>query len=145
MDSFCTASVCTGYISSTELLSIAEKELAVQTERAREMYQRPHYRQLIAARSRLYSGSEEPLTVEALCRQYLISAGHFRKIYKETFDIAYHQDIIRRRMMKMIWLLISTDLDLSAIAERCGYDDYGYCLRLFRQFTGYTPNKYRKL
>ena len=145
MDSFCTASVCTGYNSSTELLSIAEKELAVQSERAREMYQRPHYRQLIAARSRLYSSSEEPLTVEALCRQYLISAGHFRKIYKETFDIAYHQDIIRRRMMKMIWLLISTDLDLSAIAERCGYDDYGYCLRLFRQFTGYTPNKYRKL
>ena len=31
------------------------------------------------------------------------------------------------------------------IAERCGYDDYGYCLRLFRQFTGHTPNQYRKL
>ncbi len=145
MDSFCIASVCTEYTSSTELLTSAEKELLKQAEQTRKMRTRPHYRQLIPARSRLYSSDEEPLSAEELCRKYLISAGHFRKIYKETFGIAYHQDIIRRRMMKMIWLLISTDLDLAVITERCGYDDYGYCLRLFRQFTGHTPNKYRKL
>ena len=145
MDSFCIASVCTEYNGSTELLETAEKELMTQVRIVEEMHSRPHYRQLINARSRLYSTNEEPLSAETLCRQYLISAGHFRKIYKETFGIAYHQDIIRQRMMKMIWLLISTDLDLSAITEHCGYDDYGYCLRLFRQFTGYTPNKYRKL
>ena len=145
MDSFCIASVCTEYTSSTELLTSAEKELLKQAEQTRKMRTRPHYRQLIPARNRLYSSDEEPLSAEELCRKYLISAGHFRKIYKETFGIAYHQDIIRRRMMKMIWLLISTDLDLAVITERCGYDDYGYCLRLFRQFTGHTPNKYRKL
>lgn len=42
-------------------------------------------------------------------------------------------------------LLTTSGLDLSVIVTRCGYDDYGYCLRLFRQFTGYTPNQYRKL
>ncbi len=145
MDSFCISAVCTEYSSSTELMNIAEKELMVQADILRDSHLNTHYRQLISARNRLYSGREAPFTVEAICRQYLISAGHFRKIYKETFGIAYHQDIIRMRMMKMIWLLISTDLDISVIAERCGYDDYGYCLRLFRQFTGHTPNKYRKL
>ena len=145
MDSFCIASVCTEYSGATALLDLAEKELMTQVERIEEMHRRPHYRQLINARSMMYSSHEEPLPADSVCRQYLISAGHFRKIYKETFGIAYHQDIIRQRMMKMIWLLISTDLDISAIAERCGYEDYGYCLRLFRQFTGYTPNKYRRL
>ena len=145
LDSCCIAGVQTAYESSTELLKSAEQALQTEVQHLQTMRQKEHYEKLISARMMLYQSEREAPTVEQLCKQYLISTGHFRKIYKETFDIAYHQDEIRKRMLQMIWLLITTTLDLSVIVTRCGYDDYGYCLRLFRKFTGCTPNQYRKM
>lgn len=133
------------YESATILLDNAEKMCADVVQNVQKMRQNENYQKLISARIQLYSAEENAPTVEQLCKQLLISAGHFRKLYKETFGIAYHQDEIRKRMLQMIWLLATTNLDLSVIVSRCGYDDYGYCLRLFRQFTGYTPNQYRKM
>jgi AraC-like DNA-binding protein len=145
LDSFCMASVQTAYESSTALQNAAEQALADEIQKLQKMRQKEQYAKLIPARVQLYRSDDETPTVEQLCRQFLISAGHFRKIYKETFGIAFHQDEIRKRMLQMIFLLMTTTLDLSAIVSKCGYEDYGYCLRLFRQFTGYTPNQYRKM
>lgn len=145
VDSCVLSDVQTEYESSTALLHLAEQALSKQVQRAQEIRQKEHYEKFIPVRTQLYQSEDGAPTVEQLCRHYLISAGHFRKIYKETFGIAYHQDEIRKRMLHMVYLLTTTTLDLSAIVSRCGYDDYGYCLRLFRQFTGYTPNQYRKM
>ena len=145
LDSFCIASVQTTYQSSTALQLTAEQALTDEIQKLQKIRQKEQYAKLIPARVQLYQSDTETPTIEQLCRQYLISAGYFRKIYKDTFGIAYHQDEIRKRMMQMIWLLTTTNLDLSVIVSKCGYEDYGYCLRLFRQFTGYTPNQYRKM
>lgn len=145
LDSFCIASLQTTYQSSTALQNAAEQALADEIQIIQKMRQKEHYAKLIPARIQLYQSDAETPTVEQLCRQYLISAGHFRKLYKETFGIAYHQDEIRKRMLQMIFLLTTTTLDLSVIVSKCGYDDYCYGLRLFRQFTGHTPNQYRKM
>ncbi len=145
VDSFCMASVQMEYESSTLLMKKAMEALASERQRLQEEHQNEHFAKLIGVRNQLYDPEGEVPTAEQLCKQLLVSAGHFRKIYKSAFGTAYHQDEMRMRMLRAVWLLVTTTLDISAVAQRCGYEDYGYFLRMFRQFTGYTPNQYRKL
>ena len=54
---------------------------------------------------------------------------------------AYH---IRLRMRRGAELLRTTDLTVTEIADRCGYDDTNYFSRLFRKTMGVSPREYRR-
>ncbi|MCH4165529.1 MAG: helix-turn-helix domain-containing protein, partial [Lentilactobacillus diolivorans] len=41
------------------------------------------------------------------------------------------------------YLLLTTDLSVSEIAERSFFNDYKYFFRLFKNYTSLTPLKYR--
>lgn len=77
------------------------------------------------------------------CRDFRLSYGHFRAIYKELFGISFHQDVIRSRISYAKFLLMTTALSVPSIAYKCGYEDDKYFMRQFRQLTGMTPNVYR--
>ena len=50
---------------------------------------------------------------------------------------------MRIRLAK--YLLISSGMSISSIAEKCGYNNEKYFMQQFRLITGMTPNMYRKL
>ena len=41
-------------------------------------------------------------------------------------------------------LLITTDLSVSAVAERVGISDYNYFTKVFKSIQGSTPSRYRQ-
>lgn len=54
-------------------------------------------------------------------------------------------DIINARMERAKQLLITTNLSIKEIAERCGYsNEYGFMKRFKMQF-GKTPTQYRNI
>lgn len=69
----------------------------------------------------------------------------FRHAYKKAFGISFQQDRIRARIAKAMYLLITTELHITEIAEQCGYADSKYFLRQFAAQTGMTPRSYRSL
>ncbi len=99
--------------------------------------------EMLNIRQRIVDTPGDEHSPETMSRLLNLSCGHFRAMYKESFGISFHQDIIKIRMDLAKYLLITTSMNIPAISMRCGYDDDKYFIRKFRQHTGLTPNQYR--
>ncbi|MBP0966725.1 MAG: helix-turn-helix domain-containing protein, partial [Oscillospiraceae bacterium] len=133
------------YQSSTALLQATENAMEEQLMHLQSISQNPHYTAFCTARDLVYAHDKPVQDIAVLCRSFSFSEGHFRRIYKSMFGLSFHQDIIRRRVLHSIALLITTELDLSAVCQRCGYENYSYFMSQFHAFTGMTPNQYRRI
>lgn len=102
-----------------------------------------HYSQMLEIRNKVYLNPEVHFSTDEICKQYGYSPGYLRINYKNCFDISFHQDCINSRMSMAKFFLYTTNLNLTAIAEQCGYIDPKYFLRQFMTCTGITPNQYR--
>lgn len=101
------------------------------------------YTEYAELRNILYRNPQKKWDVQESCREFHLSPGHFRAVYKELFGISFHQDIIRSKVAQAKYLLLTTALSIPAIAYKCGYEDDKYFLRQFRQLTGMTPHVYK--
>ncbi len=102
------------------------------------------YPDYLKIRNELYRNPQKIWDSQEICRSLHMSYGHFRATYKELFGVSFHQDVIRSRISLAKYLLLTSVLSISAIAEKCGYDDDKYFLRQFRSLTGLTTNEYKK-
>lgn len=118
------------------------EEIDVQTANQARQKQAAHAGTLFQVRNRLYQ--TRTLSADAVCREYAFSPGYFRQIYKECFGVSFHQDAINARILRAVFLLSTTVMSISAVAENCGYEDYNYFLRQFQKVTGLTPGQFRR-
>ena len=95
-------------------------------------------------RNRIYLDPQEDWDAQKICYDFCLSCGRFRLAYKNIFGISFHQDIIQSRISLAKHLLITTKMNISSIASRCGYDDDKHFMHQFKQSTGISPNMYRK-
>ena len=77
------------------------------------------------------------LKVVPLSRRAL--EGRFRKLLRRT----PHEEILRVKLSRVKQLLKETDLSLSTIAERTGFDHVEYLSAMFKKHTGVPPSQYR--
>ena len=69
---------------------------------------------------------------------------HADKIELHTTNYAPLQYLRRWRIGKAQTLLIDTDLSLTEVASRVGFDDPNYFSRVFRQVIGMPPGTFRR-
>lgn len=82
--------------------------------------------------------------VDMLADEVGMSRSGFQHLYKKMFGVSIMQDIIRGRIERSKRLLVSTDLTVAEIAERCGYGSAFAFMRQFKEKCGVTPTEYRK-
>lgn len=104
----------------------------------------PRYPQLRAIRRELYDNPNEAMSVDKMCRRLAVSRTYFHRIYLSAFGVTFRQDAIKSRLTYACELLTDTELSVSAVAEKCGYESDSYFMRQFRQHMGCTPSAYRK-
>ncbi len=104
----------------------------------------PKYPHLNELRSSVYDDPLYEWSVDNVCRKLSISKTYFHRIYSDTFGTTFRQDVIESRLIYASKLLAETELSVSAIAEKCGYESDAYFMRQFRQHRGCTPTEYRK-
>lgn len=68
----------------------------------------------------------------------------YNKAFKNQFGKSPVNYIISLRMQLAIELLETSDISIKEISFMCGYDDFNYFTRLFKQYVGKTPSEYRK-
>ena len=86
----------------------------------------------------------EELSVVALADMAALSERRFRQVFREAFDMAPSEYILKLRLSYASELLRDTSLPVGQIAESCGYHDALYFSRLFREKMGCSPLTYRK-
>ena len=104
----------------------------------------PKYSQLKRLRDAIYSDPVKERTVEDVCDWLNVSRSYFHRLYTNTFGVTFRQDVIESRLAYAAKLLRTTDMPVSAAAEKCGYESDAYFMRQFRQHYGCTPTEYRR-
>ena len=78
-----------------------------------------------------------------LARVSCVSEAHFARSFKEAFGVPPHRYLLTRRIEQATALLRDTDLPITEIAFRTGWNSLGTFGRTFRDITGQSPRAVR--
>ena len=95
-------------------------------------------------RRELRKAPELDWSLGELAKRLNISKSYVQKLYKTHFGISYMDDLIDARISMAKQLLQTTDLQVTEIAEICGYHNDVHFMRQFKNKTGLSPSEYRK-
>ena len=83
------------------------------------------------------------LTLEKVAETVFLSPVYLSKIYKKEMGINFSDYVTQKRMERAKELLNNRNLKVYEISELVGYKNLKYFYKIFKHYTGYTPNKYR--
>jgi AraC family transcriptional regulator len=84
------------------------------------------------------------IPVQELARLLGLSASHFCRAFKCTFDTSPRHYVLRRRIEVAQSLMLTSSEPLSSIAIRCGMCDQPHFTRSFHRIVGETPYSWRR-
>lgn len=85
---------------------------------------------------------ESPLRVFELAQRCGYSKNYFRLFFKEHVGISPNSYINQRKISRAKELMLYSQLNVTQISERLGYQSIHYFSRRFRRMTGITPTEY---
>ena len=100
-------------------------------------------RRLLRAKDRMDAASHEDWPVRRLARVGGVSEAHFARSFKQVFGVPPHRYLLTRRIERAKALLRDTDLSITEIAFRTGWESLGTFGRVFRDVTGESPSAIR--
>lgn len=101
-------------------------------------------RRLLRAKDRIDAASHESWPVSRLARVSGVSQAHFARAFKQAFGVPPHRYLLTRRIERAIALLRDTELPITEIAFRTGWESLGTFGRTFRDVTGESPSANRE-
>jgi AraC-like DNA-binding protein len=104
----------------------------------------PVARRLDAARRFLEAHLDEALTLDDIARRACLSKYHFLRVFKDAFDDTPLSYLRRRRLETAERLLTRTELSVTAVCYRVGFESLGSFSSLFRRHAGLSPNAFRR-
>ena len=104
----------------------------------------PKYRAAYKIADYLTENCERPISLEELSEEFFLSKSYICRIFKEVtgYTISEYTNIHRIRKAKRY--LEETDLSISEISHRLGYESLTYFERMFKHYMTLSPLKYRK-
>ncbi|MGQ4661453.1 helix-turn-helix domain-containing protein [Lysobacter sp. F6437] len=100
-------------------------------------------RRLLRAKDRIDGAPHEAWPVPRLAQVSAVSEAHFAREFSKAFGVPPHRYLLTRRIERAIALLRDTDLPVTEIAYRTGWNSLGTFGRVFRDVTGGSPGQLR--
>lgn len=86
----------------------------------------------------------QPISLQQVAGFVHINPNHFSEVFKRETGCTYLEFVTRERMKLATDLVQSTQLKVSDIARRVGYEDIKYFTGQFKKHTGRTPSEFRQ-
>lgn len=93
---------------------------------------------------RIDSDLTADLSLAAHAEELGVNASYLSALFHRETGATLSDYVARARMEHAVFLLNTTQLQIQAIAQRCGVQDVNYFTRLFRRVMGKTPSAYRQ-
>jgi len=90
------------------------------------------------------SNLQHAIRLKELSSRLGVSESHLRASFRAETGISLGQHLRRLRLQKAMGLLLQSELTITQIAERCGFDSIYTFSRAFRSYTGMMAKAYRK-
>ncbi len=85
----------------------------------------------------------ENISLKKISNELNISTSQLSKIFKKTLNVKYVDYLNTLRLEKAKGLLRDSSHNINTISSLVGYTSYPYFLRIFKTYTGKTPQEYR--
>jgi AraC family transcriptional regulator len=86
---------------------------------------------------------QQSIGVDELAGIACFSKDHFSRVFKGIIGLSPCDYIIRKRIERAQFLLLTTDLSQNRIIDQTGFRSASYFSRIFKKHTSYTPLQYR--
>ncbi len=73
-----------------------------------------------------------------------LNEDYFSRVFRKEMGIGYKEYVLKQKMDYAEKLLENTDLSITLVASRVGYDNFTNFTQMFRKYTGETPSDHRK-
>ncbi len=100
-------------------------------------------RRLLRAKDRMDAASHEAWPVRRLAGVSHVSEAHFARSFRQAFGVPPHRYLLTRRIERATALLRDTDLPITDVAFRTGWESLGTFGRTYRDITGASPGAMR--
>lgn len=85
-----------------------------------------------------------PLTLSGIAAEFFISPTYLSRLFKKHLSLSLIEYLNSVRITAARKMLEQTDKKISVIAEESGFSTTAHFSRLFKEYTGLPPQKYRK-
>ena len=72
-----------------------------------------------------------------------LNSSYFSVLFKEQVGLNFSEYLMRKRVQRAKELLVQTNLPISEVAERVGYQTDKYFIKVFKSLENISPSKYR--
>jgi AraC-like DNA-binding protein len=104
----------------------------------------PAYQRLAVAAKYIQDNYAQPLKLSHLATLINMSVAQIERYFHKIYHLTPRQMLLKTRLDAASELLAS-DLSITDIATRCGYNDHSAFTRQFKATVGITPSQYRAL
>jgi AraC-like DNA-binding protein/mannose-6-phosphate isomerase-like protein (cupin superfamily) len=86
----------------------------------------------------------QSVTLASAAKHFHYSESYLSRLISRQLGMSFSQLLQTIRLEKSCELLINSDIKITELCERVGYDNESYYIQLFRRTYGITPLQYRK-
>lgn len=84
------------------------------------------------------------ISLKDVASEVHLNPSYFSVLFKEQTRVTFSEYLTRKRLQAAKKLLLTTNLSIEEIAQEAGYQTAKYFIKLFKEYEGVTPSKYRK-
>ena len=86
---------------------------------------------------------QSDISVEQICDNFSCSRSDLYRLFRRYSESGIAEYIKKTKLEKAKKLIVSTNLQITEIADRVGYSDYSYFSKIFKAAYGVSPRAYR--
>ena len=139
--------ISSGLGNSGDALAELEQWMSSYAEKALDIIQTSRNRHSVIEKIRHYFGEHmaEGLNCEDLAEYVMLNPVYLNRIFKKETGKSFSEFLQNERLNRAKLLLKNQNLTVADVALDVGYTSFSYFSRMFRKFTGVSPNQYRKM
>jgi YesN/AraC family two-component response regulator len=88
---------------------------------------------------------EEAISLQEVAEHVHLNGSYFSSLFKEQCQMNFSEYVTRRKLQKSKEFLLKTNLPIVEIASRTGYQNVKYFNKLFKEYEGMSPGRYRSM
>ncbi len=104
-----------------------------------------YYQPLAPAIDHIRNHFDQPLPLDELSARCSMSTSHFIRSFQKHLGRTPHEYLLAYRLRQSKQLLLTTDLTMEQIAEKCGFNSASHFARAFRASNNLRPSEFRRM
>lgn len=104
-----------------------------------------HYRRIVTAKLYIDANYREPIQLDDISRNALLSRFHFHRLFSSVYKMSPHKYLTRKRLHTARELLADKELSVADVCNQVGFESIGSFSLLFKRETGIGPQHYRNM